>query len=163
MAFGDENNYRLEPLTFEVVPFKSAYHAIFGRPAFAAFHARSCYIYSKLKMPGPNGIITIDGNFDKVDACEAGEAAFAESVLGAQELQQAQKDLDPTEMPPTKKQISEPTVAFKPAEETKDVPLVEGDASKKVTIGADLDPKYHQLPRVPPVGPDSKNEAPAGK
>ena len=40
-----------------------------------------------------------------------------------------------------KKQISEPAVAFNPAEETKDVPLVEGDASKKVTIGAALDPK----------------------
>ena len=83
VAFGDENNYRREPLTFEVVPFKSAYHAILGRPAFAAFHARSCYIYGKLKMPGPNGIITVNCDFDKVDACEQGEAAFAESVLGA--------------------------------------------------------------------------------
>ena len=141
VAFGDENNYRLEPLTFEVVPFKSAYHAIFGRPAFAAFHARSYYIYGKLKMAGPNGIITVNCDFDKADACEQGEAAFAESILGAQELQQAQKDLDPTEMPATKKQISEPAVAFKPAKETKDVPLVKGDASKKVTIGAALDPK----------------------
>ena len=85
--------------------------------------------------PGPNGIITVNCDFDKADACEQGEAAFAESVLGAQELQQAQKDLDPTEMLATKKQISEPT------EETQDVPLVEGDASKKVTIGASLDPK----------------------
>ena len=139
MAFGDENTYRLEPLTFEVVPFKSAYHAIFRRPAFAAFHARSCYIYGKLKMPGPNDIITINCDFDKADACVQGKASFAKSVLGAQELQQAQKDLDPTEMPTTKKEISEPTVAFKPAEETKEVPLVEGDASKKVTVGAALD------------------------
>ena len=119
MAFGDENNYRLEPLTFEVVPFKSAYHAIFGRPAFTAFHARSCYIYGKLKMAGPNGIITVNCDFDKAEACEQGEAAFTESVLGAQELQQAQKDLDPAEMPTTKKEISKPAAAFKPDEETK--------------------------------------------
>ena len=140
MDFGDEDDCRLEPLTFEVVPFKSTYHAIFGRPAFTQFHACSCYIYGKLKMLGPNGIITVDCDFDKADAYEQGEAAFAESVMGAQELQQAQKDLDPAEMLATKKQISEPAVAFKPAKETKEVPLVKGDASKEVTIGAALDP-----------------------
>jgi hypothetical protein len=26
-----------------VVPFKSTYHVIFGRPAFHSFHARPCY------------------------------------------------------------------------------------------------------------------------
>ena len=92
-------------------------------------------------MAGPNGIITVNYDFDKADACEQGEAAFAESFLGTQELQQDQKDLDPREMPTTKKEISEPAVAFKPAEETKAVPLVEGDASKVVTIGAALDSK----------------------
>ena len=45
------------------------------------------------------------------------------------------------EMPTTKKEISKPAAAFKPAEETKMVPLVEGEASKVVTIGATLDPK----------------------
>ena len=39
-----ETNYRTENIRFEVVPFKSAYHAIFGRPAFAKFMARPCYI-----------------------------------------------------------------------------------------------------------------------
>jgi hypothetical protein len=48
VVFGTPDNYHLDPLTFEVVPFKSAYHAIFGRLAFAAFMSRSCYIYSKL-------------------------------------------------------------------------------------------------------------------
>jgi hypothetical protein len=40
VAFGDENNFREEPVTFEVVPFKNTYHVIFGRPAFHSFHAR---------------------------------------------------------------------------------------------------------------------------
>ena len=92
-------------------------------------------------MAGPNGIITVNCDFDKADASEQGEAAFAESVLGAQELQQAQKELDPAEMLTTAKEISKPAAAFKPAEETKMVPLVEGKASKVVTIGAALDPK----------------------
>ncbi|KAK1652377.1 hypothetical protein QYE76_070182 [Lolium multiflorum] len=38
-----------------VVPFKSSYHVIFGRPTYHKFHARACYIYNKLKIPGPNG------------------------------------------------------------------------------------------------------------
>ncbi|KAK1665343.1 hypothetical protein QYE76_053502 [Lolium multiflorum] len=34
-----------------VVPFKSSYHVIFGRPTYHKFHARACYIYNKLKIP----------------------------------------------------------------------------------------------------------------
>ncbi|KAK1607004.1 hypothetical protein QYE76_030677 [Lolium multiflorum] len=55
VAFGDVNNFREEMITFEVVPFKSSYHVIFGRPTYHKFHARACYIYNKLKIPGPNG------------------------------------------------------------------------------------------------------------
>ncbi|KAK1580099.1 hypothetical protein QYE76_072046 [Lolium multiflorum] len=35
--------------------FKSSYHVIFGRPTYHKFHAVACYIYNKLKIPGPNG------------------------------------------------------------------------------------------------------------
>ena len=45
VAFGDENNYRVEKLTFEVVKIRNPYHAIFGRPAYAKFMARPCYVY----------------------------------------------------------------------------------------------------------------------
>src|SRR3954465_16012468 len=34
VAFGDVNNYRQERMTFEVVPFKSMYHVIFGHDIF---------------------------------------------------------------------------------------------------------------------------------
>ena len=61
VVFGDEKNYCKEKLTFEVVDFESAYHAILGRPAYARFMARPCYVYLKLKMPGPKGVITITG------------------------------------------------------------------------------------------------------
>ncbi|KAK1682481.1 hypothetical protein QYE76_043329 [Lolium multiflorum] len=53
VAFGDVHNFREEKITFEVVPFKSSYHVIFGRPTYHKFHA--CYIYNKLKIPGPKG------------------------------------------------------------------------------------------------------------
>ena len=44
-------------------------------------------------------------------------------------------------MPTSKKQLSESEPAFKVADGTKKVDLVEGDASKMVTIGAHLDDK----------------------
>ena len=51
VAFGNKKNYCQEPVMFEVVPFKSVYHIIFGRPAFIQFMATSNYIYNKLKTP----------------------------------------------------------------------------------------------------------------
>ena len=45
VAFGDEHDSRAERLTFEVVKIKSEYHALFGRPAYAKFMARPCYVY----------------------------------------------------------------------------------------------------------------------
>ncbi|KAK1642539.1 hypothetical protein QYE76_060344 [Lolium multiflorum] len=36
-----------------------------------------CYIYNKLKIPGPNGMITVSGDYKKARDCEEGEAAFA--------------------------------------------------------------------------------------
>ena len=69
VVFGDSKNYRKEKLTFEVVDFQSAYHAILGRPAYARFMARPCYVYLRLKMPGPRGVITISGNRKKAEEC----------------------------------------------------------------------------------------------
>ncbi|KAI4982966.1 hypothetical protein ZWY2020_023458 [Hordeum vulgare] len=62
VVFGSDKNFRKEKLTFEVVDFQSAYHAILGRPVYARFMARPCYVYLKLKMPDPKGVITITGN-----------------------------------------------------------------------------------------------------
>ena len=59
VTFGTRDNYRTDPLSFEVVPFKSGYHAIFGRPAYWVFMARPCYIYNMIKLPGPKGVITV--------------------------------------------------------------------------------------------------------
>ena len=99
------------------------------------------HIYNKLKMPGPNGTITVRGSFRKAQECEEGEAAFAESVLYGEELKDIQAKLDPAEMPALKKQISDQTPAFKAADATKKVELVAGDSAKTAIIGANLDPK----------------------
>src|SRR5215216_2837758 len=88
VAFGYVNNYRQECMTFEVVPFKSVYHVIFERDIFHSFLARPCFAYNKLKIPGPNDIITIDGSFTKARECELSEAAFAEAVLYGEEFKE---------------------------------------------------------------------------
>ena len=59
VAFKDDHDSRYETLTFEVVKIKSPYHALFGRPAYAKFMARPCYVYLQLKMPRHQGTITV--------------------------------------------------------------------------------------------------------
>jgi hypothetical protein len=86
VAFDSEDNYRSEFLSFEVVKLKSPYHALFGRPAYARFMARSCYIYLKMKMPGLRGTITVEGSREIALQCEEGDAAYAKSACAAEEL-----------------------------------------------------------------------------
>ena len=62
--FSSPDNYRSEEVTFQVAPFGSGYHALLGREAFTIFQAIPHYGYMKLKMPGPNGIITLDSDLD---------------------------------------------------------------------------------------------------
>ena len=63
ITFGDQFNYRMETLTFEVVEFPGTFHAILGRPCYAKFMAVPNYTYLKLKIPGLGGIITVDTSF----------------------------------------------------------------------------------------------------
>src|SRR3954464_5933997 len=91
VAFGDINNYRQECMTFEVVPFKSMYHVIFGRDIFHAFMSKPCFVYKKLKIPGTNGVITVFGSFTKARDCKIGEAAFVELVLYNKEFMEIQR------------------------------------------------------------------------
>src|ERR1041385_4946378 len=44
-AFGNAENFRSELIPFEVVKLESPYHAILGRPSYAKFMARPCYVY----------------------------------------------------------------------------------------------------------------------
>ena len=102
--------------------------------------ARPCYIYSKLKMPGPNGTITINGNFKKAKECERDNAAFAEAILHAEELAEMKKEANTSQLPEAATP-AKPKNAFKASVETKQMDLVKGDSSKQVTIGSGLDDK----------------------
>ena len=64
VVFGSPNNYRSGEITFQVAPFSSGYHALLGREAFTIFQDIPHYGYVELKIPGPNGIITLASDPD---------------------------------------------------------------------------------------------------
>ena len=80
VVFGSPDNFRSEELIFYIVPFRSGYHALLGRTAFAKFNAVPHYAYLKLKMPGPRGVITINGNTERSLRTEEHTAALAAEV-----------------------------------------------------------------------------------
>src|SRR4051812_26100772 len=65
VVFVSPDNFRSEELIFDIVSFRSGYHALLGRTAFAKFNAIPHYAYLKLKMPGPRGVITVNGNTER--------------------------------------------------------------------------------------------------
>ena len=67
-------------LIFNIVPFRSGYHALLGRTAFARFNAVPHYAYLKLKMPGPRGVITVNENTDRSLRTEEHTVALAAEV-----------------------------------------------------------------------------------
>jgi hypothetical protein len=69
VTFGTSENYRTEFLRFEVANFDCGYNAIIGRPGLAKFMAIPHYTYMILKMPGPQGIITVRANFQGTAEC----------------------------------------------------------------------------------------------
>ena len=81
VVFGTLENYMSEEITFQVSPFNNGYHALLGRDAFASFQAIPHYGYMKLKMPGPNGIITLASDPDVALRAENKTAALALEAL----------------------------------------------------------------------------------
>jgi hypothetical protein len=69
VTFGTLENYRTEFLRFEVANFDCGYNAIIGRPGLAKFMAIPHYTYMILKMPGPQGIITVRADFQGAAEC----------------------------------------------------------------------------------------------
>src|SRR5436190_3199365 len=62
VKLGSRENFRTEDISFEVADFEAAYHTILGRPALAKFMAVPHYTYMLMKLPGPNGIISLRGD-----------------------------------------------------------------------------------------------------
>jgi hypothetical protein len=122
---------------FEVVGFRGTYHAVLGRPCYAKFMVVPNYTYLKLKIPGPNGVITVGSTYRHTYECDVECVEYAEALAESEALIADLESLS-KEVPDVKRHAGN----FEPAEAVKSLPLdPSNDASKQVRIGSELDPK----------------------
>ncbi|XP_066324532.1 uncharacterized protein [Miscanthus floridulus] len=122
-------------LTFEVVDFLGSYHAILGWPYYAKFKAIPNYTYLKLKMLGPNGIITMGNAFSHAFMCDRKHFELAITIINSSELPRLGESSTPA-VPEYNKPTS--SMAFHPLKETKAVGIDPTDPTKMVWIGTQL-------------------------
>ena len=65
VVFGTPENFRREPIWFEVADLNSPYHFLLGLPAFTMFMLVPHHPFLNMKLPGPQGIITVCGDYKK--------------------------------------------------------------------------------------------------
>jgi hypothetical protein len=86
VCFGTPSNFRRETLTFEVVGLRGIYHAVLGRPCYAKFMVVPNYTYLKLKMLGPNGVITVRPTYRHAYECDMECVEYAEALAKSEAL-----------------------------------------------------------------------------
>src|SRR4051812_2724090 len=147
VIFGTEENFRREPIWFEVADLSSPYHALLGFPAIAKFMLNAHEPYLKMKLPGPNGIIIVTGDFRKSLECSSTGANLADSLVVAEEkgqldkvvaMAQAQSKV-PIPVDPAKR--ADEDTAFQSAKDNKKISLDPSDPTKFVVVGAGLSTK----------------------
>jgi hypothetical protein len=70
-----------------VVGFRGTYHAILGHPCYAQFMGVPNYTYLKLKMSGPNRIITVGTMYRHAFECDVECCKYAEALHEFRHLQ----------------------------------------------------------------------------
>jgi hypothetical protein len=86
VCLGTPSNFQRETLTFQVVGFRGTYHAVLGRPCYAKFMTVPNYTYLKLKMPGPNGVITVGPTYRHAYECDVECVENAEALAESEAL-----------------------------------------------------------------------------
>ena len=69
-----------------MVDFQGSYHAIMGRPCYAKFMAIPNYTYLKLKMLGPNGVITVGSTILHAYTCDREHYELATAVINSSKI-----------------------------------------------------------------------------
>ena len=90
------------------------------------------YTYLKLKMPGPNGVITVSSAFSHAFACDREHYKLATTVVNSSELPRLEESSTPA-VPDCNKPTS--STDFRPLKETKAVGVDPTDLAKMVLIG----------------------------
>ena len=137
VVFGQPENFRREAMDFEVVDWPSQYNAILGRPMFARFMAVPHYPYLKLKIPGPRGVITIAGSFERSDNCDKDFNKISESFGMQEELARLKDTTDLSLLPVTQK--TAPEMEFDVASGTTAHQVHPTDPKKTTFIASNLD------------------------
>jgi hypothetical protein len=133
----DPDNFRREVLTFDVVGFPGTYHTIFERPCYTNFMAVPNYTYLKLKMQGPNAIITISTTSQHAYQCDIECIEQAKALVESLSIITSLGDID-QDIPDPKRHAE----SFEPAEETKLIFLDPGASEgRALSINSTLDPK----------------------
>jgi hypothetical protein len=110
---------------------------VLGRPCYAKFMVVPNYTYLKLKMSGPNGVITVSPTYRHAYECDVECVEYAEALAEPEALITDMENLSKG-VPDAKRHAGN----FEPAEAVKSVPLdPSNDASKQIRIGSELDPK----------------------
>ena len=140
VTFGTPENYRTEFLRFEVANFDCGYNAIIGRPGLAKFMAIPHYTYMILKMPGPQGIITVRADFQGAAECfrVAIQAALTTKPSTISSTQANSKPEEDLAVPANEAQAA---TSMWPTEDTKRINLGFADERKTAIISSSLDDK----------------------
>nr|ABA97656.1 retrotransposon protein, putative, Ty3-gypsy subclass [Oryza sativa Japonica Group] len=112
VTFGQANNFRTEQITFDVAEFDTAYNAIIGKTALAKFMAASHYAYQVLKMPGPKGTITIQGNAKLAVQCDKRSIDMVEQTTSPPATTKPPKK--PSDMPGVPREVIEHKLMVRP-------------------------------------------------
>ena len=116
-------------------------HSKWPRSAFTIFQVVPHYGYMKLKMPGPNGIITLASDPDTTLRAENKTAALALEALfealSAEELTMLRSIVDKDDVILNKRSKS---TSFKPTNEIVKFQVHPTDPTKTASIGAQLSP-----------------------
>nr|AAX96554.1 retrotransposon protein, putative, Ty3-gypsy sub-class [Oryza sativa Japonica Group]ABA93240.1 retrotransposon protein, putative, Ty3-gypsy subclass [Oryza sativa Japonica Group] len=135
VTFGTRENFRTENICFQIADFETAYHAILGRPALAKFMAVPYYTYMMMKMPGPQGVLSLWSDIKQAVTCdkESCEMAQTREMASAREdVRLAASTASEGEVPATKVSKSGESEA-----KTKKIPLDPSDPNKTAVIGAE--------------------------
>ena len=96
------------------------------------------YTYLKLKMPGPNGVITVSGSFEQAYVSRREYYNLATTTVNSAELGHLRATTAECRPDPSKPSQAP---AFVSIDETKAVAVDDADPTKTVRIGSQLPPK----------------------
>jgi hypothetical protein len=122
-----------------VANFDCGYNTIIGRPGLAKFMAIPHYTYMILKMPGPQGIITVV-DFQGVAECfqVAIQVDLTTKPSATSSAQANSKPKEDLAVPANEAQV---VTSIRPTEETKRINLGFADERKTAIISSSLDDK----------------------